>query len=786
VNSRLAAVAGLLLWARLAHAAPALQFAYWEPDRGTPYSWFEGAKEIQSFFSEDYRAAGFIKTCVRNDGDRPLAPAGFSLNGTPLDDLRTQFSVIWWRLLPTPLPPGAVGEIAVRLRDPLTETASLTVTFEGGEAIESTITPSPPPVRIETVGFTQAMDRVFVVVDAIDRKPHRLKRLLIDGRAVEARLLDPGFASGVSPIWVRLPKPLQEGSYHTYSAEVDDLQVACCVRTYNGWVPLGTYGYGDYEEFARNGCNGYANFGRSTKGELDSQATLLMRGITIIGDSPPAKYMIGHPGLWAYYLMDEPDCQDYFHADKWPAGKRIGYYGMELERRCQVCRNLDPRKPTLLTLDLTYKPANYYIYGQLADITNPDCYPLSIGAAVKMVREVVETARYGAGPHPLTFTFETYHLEPDDPAAREKQHFPRPPTVEELRLSLHYALGAGARGLYNYIHCTEKWKEGVSHGTRDYADLWREMGRCYRTFDAVSPLLALAHPTTLATCSDERIWLRTLIAGEDALLIVAANDDYDQQKTAFRYRTREDVAIDLPPITWLKPKAAWRVTEGGFEPLAPKPDGEGTRLDLGRLDVADLILVSSDPRLADTLWRRHTELERDRAEALLREWRRRQDLDAQVAYATRRLLGEFANRMVLGSGVGAYGAKPEGFWNPANEEYFAFEFGQNEKGDAPGQGAEWKLTVAPEEAGQPLSIYAICGSWGQPGEFLLLSPAGKEVVRQEVHRPMSGDLVRLRATPPEPGDYALSFLVKGPGPKGGRVSHAIFAVPDDLNPPGVP
>jgi hypothetical protein len=157
-----------------------------------------------------------------------------------------------------------------------------------------------------------------------------------------------------------------------------------------------------------------------------------------------------------------------------------------------------------------------------------------------------------------------------------------------------------------------------------------------------------------------------------------------------------------------------------------------------------------------------------------------------VAHVTRRLLGEFADRMVLGSPVGAYGAKPAGFWNPVNEQYSAFEFGQNEKGEAPDQGAEWKLTVPPEEAGKPLSVYAICGSWGEPGEFLLLSPGGQEVLRQEVSRPMSGGLVRLRVTPPDAGEYTLTFLVKGPGPKGGRITHAIFAIPDELGPPEVP
>jgi hypothetical protein len=308
------------------------------------------------------------------------------------------------------------------------------------------------------------------------------------------------------------------------------------------------------------------------------------------------------------------------------------------------------------------------------------------------------------------------------------------------------------------------------------------MGRCYRAIDVVAPLVALAHPTSLATCADEKVWLRTLLAGPDAALIVCGNEDYAQERTACLVRPRDGVAIELPKLPWLEPRGAWRVTETGLEPLKL----EGSRVELGRLEAAEVVLVAAEPGLAERLWTRHAELERDRAEALLREWRRRQDLDAQVAHATRRLLGEFADRMVLGSAVNAYGVSPEGFWNPTGEQYPAFEFGKNDEGDGPDQGAEWKPSVPPEAAGRPHSIYAICGSWGQDGEWRLVSPTGDEVLRQEVSRPMSGDLVRLRATPPEAGEYTLTFLVKGPGPKGGRVTRAVFVVPDELEPPDVP
>ncbi|MGQ9732571.1 MAG: hypothetical protein ACUVX8_15020 [Candidatus Zipacnadales bacterium] len=761
--------------------------AYWEPDRGTPYDWFESAQEMQSFFAEDYQAAGFIKAYILNAGDAPVSLSTLRLNGRPLDALRESHEVIWWRLLPDPLPAQAVGEIVVRLRGTLRERVELTAKLSDGSEIGVTVGPEPRLLRIETVGFNNSMDRLFLVIEALDGKTHRARRLLLDNQPVPAKLLDPEFATGICPISVDLDKPLVEGSYHTYTVEVDETSVACCVRTYDGWVPLGTYGYTEFEEFARNGCNGHNNFGRYTKAQLDIQATLLMRGVHIIRDSLPEDFTIGHPGLWAFCLMDEPDCQDYFHAEEWPVPMRIGYHAMTLERQCQACRKADPTKPTFLTLDLTYKPANFYIYGPLADITNVDCYTRSIGADLRMVREVVETARYGAGPHPLTFTFESYHLDPGNPSEPDGRRFPRPPTAEELRLSIYYALGAGARGLYNYIHCTEKWKQGLAHGTKDYPDLWREIGRCYREIDVIAPLVALAHPMQLATCADEKVWLHTLIAGPEALLIVCANEDYDEERLVFRSRPRKNVRLRLPTLPWLVPQAAWRVTEDGLQLLEVAASAEGVEIALDRLEVAELVLVARNRDLGHALWTRHVELDRDRAEALLRAWRLDQDREARKVHAVRRLEGEFADRVIIGRPLNAYGAQPEGYWNPTGEQQWAFEFGQNEEGEAPPQGVEWVINVSTQQSDTPCSIYVMCGIWGEPAQFVLRFPDGEKTVLGSITGSFgSGELVRLFVTFPMAGEYRLSFLQEGMRPRGGRVACAIYLIPEKLGPPEVP
>lgn len=761
--------------------------AYWAPDRGTPYKWFESAKEIQSFFEKDYRAAGTLYLYIRNSSTRPASVTDFRLDRRALEELRKEHTVVWWRLLPDPVGPGGIGEVMIRLRSALDRPAEIGLTLDDGSTVTATVKPEPAPLRIETVGFNATMDRVFIVAERLRAGPLHLSRVIVDGRDVTAqcRLLDPAFATGVSPVMIRLPRPLSHGSYHVYKVmTTEGAAAACCVRTYDGWVPLGTYGYGEYEEFARNGCNGHNCFGRYAKGDLDSQATLGMRGVTIVGDSPPSDYMVGHPGLFAYCLTDEPDCGDYGF-NEIPAHLRIGALAMEMDRRCRFCRKADPAKLTFLTLDLTYKPANYYIYGPIADVVNCDCYPVSLGADASMVREVVETARYGAGPRPLTFTFQGCYEEPTEAEARDAKRFPRPPFAEEERLMMYYAIGAGARGLFNYIHCSEMWAGGkvMSHGSKEYLDVWREIGRVYGEIQHVAPYLALAHPTKLASASTEKMRVSTLLCGDSAMLLVCVNEDYSQQRKAFRYRPAEQFTLTVPAVPWLKPVVAWRVGEAGLIPMKASAHDGRFEVTADRVDVAELILVSSDPKAGEVANRACEDRQRTVGASLLAEWRRRQQAEADHLHTVRRLTGEFADFIVMGKSVGAYGIKEARFWNPANEDYWAFEFGQNDARPAPDQGAEWTVHVPAERAGKGHVIYAVCGTWGQPAVLSVSLPEGQVIANREVSGGFAGQLVAVRVEFLKAGDYGVRFIQSGPGPRGGRIAHALFIIPEESNPP---
>lgn len=755
--------------------------AWWAPDRGTPYAWFEAARDIQRYFQDDYRAAGYLYLYLRNDSPRSLTPAGFTLDGRPIEAWRAEHKVVWWRLLPRPLPFGAIGEVMVRLREAPSAPVELAVSFDDGSRVAASIAPQPHPLRIETVGFNEAIDRAFVVAEPLDGRPRRLARVFLDGRDVTTacRFVDPDFAGGAAGALVTLAEPLAYGSHHVWQVACDDgATAACALRAYDGAVPLGMYGYTTFEEYARNGCNAYNSFGRLSAGQLQDMQRLGLRAVMILGDRPPEPGVAGHPAVLAYGPMDEPDCHDYNEQDI-PAPLRIGHLAPEMERRLQLYREADPRAMTTITCDLTYKPTNFYTYCALPDLPNVDCYPISIGAGLNMAREVVETARRAAGPRPLMFTYECWFDDPRDPAKLAARRFPRPPFAGEVRMMMLEAIGAGARGLFGYIHCTEPIGERLFRGAGEYPDLWSTIGRTCRELEQVAPLLSFAHPLAWAQSDRAEVAAASLLCGPDALLVVLANRAVEQRADAFVVQPQRDVRLTLPAAP-VAVTSAWQVTADGFAPLALT--GDPAVVTLPRLGVAEVLLLATDTGLAERLRSRFVERQRSLGAALLASWQASLDSEGATAELRRRLAGEWAGYALAGTPEGAYGVADERFWNPTGEAHPGLEFGQNEAIDDPPRGARWSLTVTADSVGRPHRLYAVAGAWGRPATWTITAPDGSLLAERTVEGGGGGRLIVIDFTPPAAGEYAIRFLQAGPGPKGGRVGRTIYVVPAEAGP----
>jgi len=767
----------LSLYSPSAAAEVAVDCSYYHVDVGGDYSWTEGAPGLADF-SKTHRRSGTLKVYVNNQGDRPVAVEARTMDGTDLESLRTsdKHEVIWWRTWPNPVPAGGISEVSVRLRYPLESDAVLSLDAEG-QVLEATVPVTVPPFRIETVAWAEEGRHVTLVAEWLGEQPARIARVLLDGTDLTARsrIPAPEFAHGVCPIEIDLPEPLAPGSFHTYKLVAEDgAAVACTLRTLDEFMRLGMYGAGDLEANIRLGLNCAAHFGALGRTALDRYAAYGQRSAFHVGHSP-APEVRGHPAVHAYILHDEPDCWDYT-ADEWPAPLRIGYHAPQIVEDTRRCAEADPEKPVQVTVDLTFKPANYYVYAQIPDIVSPDCYPLSIGAPLTWVKEATEACRRAAGPRRV----EAVPQVDFEDRKNTEMEFRRAPFGREVIIQYLYALGAGARGFSGWEWFDEKSDFADFYGAPNFPDVLNALGETYRRFKFLQPLILKAHPTDIATCADERVWVKTLVCGEDALLLVVVNEDYESLPTDFAHTPREATTLAVPHLPWLQAGYAGLVGDGSVTPLSLTPDGDLSRVVLPELDTGALVLIARDGTLAESLLQGYVRAQEQAALHLLNGARMAQAERAQAETARRHIMGRYAPyRVEVARPLSAYGAKEDSFMNPGKTEHPALEWWTEQTP----RGGEWSVTIPQEKAGMEHRLYFQMARWWGGGHLRIeVTDADGKVILALDEPTWEGPIPNVGITFPAAGTYAVRILQAGEGKPGGRLSRYLYVVPGDAPP----
>jgi hypothetical protein len=197
--------------------------AFYRPDRGTPFAWFEMAKGIEHFHRENYRAAGLVEVYLRNNGKEPVSVERIFVNGKDVTEPEKGGDVVWWRLRPNPIPAEGFGELLIRLREAPKEPTALEVQTSTKETLRLKIQPALTPIRMEGLAFDEKGERIFAFVELVGEGKQRITRVLLDGEDVTKRtfILSPNFWFNVCPIVVRSPKRLAFGSFHYLRVDTD-------------------------------------------------------------------------------------------------------------------------------------------------------------------------------------------------------------------------------------------------------------------------------------------------------------------------------------------------------------------------------------------------------------------------------------------------------------------------------------------------------------------------------------------------------------------------------------
>jgi len=282
---------------------------------------------------------------------------------------------------------------------------------------------------------------------------------------------------------------------------------------------------------------------------------------------------------------------------------------MEVARRF---REEGPEMLQVLNIDNTYRPENWYMYGQLPDVAFADPYyqeqlksvyqmdPGRLGAYVKPTYVYAAGTIYqsACAPKPMHLILHSCSFAgQDDPF--------RPPTPEEKRVELYYSIAAGARGISFWWYTSGGGYNGMGSDTPSMRRLFAECALVGAELRSAEPLLSRACPAPLPVQGSRMLWVRTLLAGQDSIVIVIVNDSIACDRKGTVVRPLEKAGMQLKPPAWLQSRDVFEVSSGGMKDVDWKSTDSGLSVNLGKVEVTRMIVVTSDTELRGHLQQRY-------------------------------------------------------------------------------------------------------------------------------------------------------------------------------------
>jgi len=547
---------------------------------------------------------------------------------------------VWWRIDPAVIPAGGVAEAVVRLRgQPVGP--GVRVSIVAGEPTEEMIVAADARVpRIAGISFGAGLDEACVYFRHPKGGGVAPSRILVDGRDATGRsTVKTDGNVDIVPAVVRFREPLAAGSYHLFQGVYADGGVAWGgLRAWHFDFPYGIWGSrpgkeGETEkarEYVRDihahnmnvqmemvGSAAVSEFLKSDEG-LGVFAELGLRRMV----SDPGKGNVRDP--FAYFLMDEPDAHDYNFTEL-DLRRRVGAHAQWLVERSARIRREDPVTPHLLNVDVTFKPQNWPMYGQLPDILATDpyytarlrqCYDrhaerLPLFLQPTIIYAVAAEAQAAAAPRPThVILYSVRHT---------RDEIFRYPTPEEKRIEVYYSIGAGAKGISYWWYSPVPPAYGVGGPEIEARELWNEIGLLGAEVRTAGPVLGRSCPAAVPATGSPHLWTRSLLAGVDTVVLVCVNSNHANDRAGTVYQPIEDAVVKVRIPSWIESPEVFEVSWAGTRRIASGILDGAVALELGRVDLTRLIVITADTELRARLQDRYAELFAERAAALRRE-----------------------------------------------------------------------------------------------------------------------------------------------------------------------
>jgi hypothetical protein len=553
---------------------------------------------------------GTAQVFIRNTGQDPVTLKSLTIGGRSIEDLKNENEVTLWRLLPAEVKPGEYASLIVRMRSTPVSATPFSIMFSDESEVRGNIVPRTQNAgfRFESIGFSPAGKKVIAYLrqySPVAGGSVKSVTAWIPGQdMLKPSWISQKFVKGIASVEFTSTQPLPVGGFlYVKATSATGRTAAYVIRISDGYIPLGTYDWPNGIEPDRLALAGMTNVTMHhpfTKEILDKLQALGLRASGYTNYGAPSDLYRSHKAMDTCLVTDEPDCQDYFFfKDKKnapPGDKRVGWNARKAAEGARLVRESDKRLQSGVVLDLTFVPEAYYEYGEAADVVYSDNYALTHGAKPDSVWRRQIDAMAGAAPNPVV------HLFDDCWQKQEGRGINRLKTAAEQRRIMLYAFGVGAKGLIGWWNVRSDEGNISFLPAEDYPDEWAAISDVFNTLGPLIPLIAVCQPIDAVTCGSPKVWTRALMAGRQALLITAVNDDFDYSHDHYLQSPATAVTLKVSALPWMKPAAAYLMKPGDVRklPMTVAKDGSAT-IKVDKMWVGEVVLVTSNPRLASDL-----------------------------------------------------------------------------------------------------------------------------------------------------------------------------------------
>lgn len=530
-------------------------------------------EELQNML-KGHEQFGALRLTVLNPNNFSLRIVKVYLNDKPIEASHVDFvkdswdarGVVWYRVHPLTVPSKGGSEVYIRFRKRLEGREALVkLELENGQFLETSVVYERPSFMLDYITTGNDGRTLYVYVRPVGYGiPPLLEDLVLDTAVLDnVKWYGKDWQSRMVLAVAELPKPLEMLNCHIVAVNAEDGTTAAAgYRVMKNIFPRSSV-YVPLEDLAKYHMNIQTWYEKPLEQCEKYQ---------VYTSSIEPYYLDLHERVIGVYGPDEPDAHDN-QGGGWEKG--LGWWARQLSEAGwqAMVQRYSPHTATWLIMDGTTRPLNWFVYGQMADTSCFDPYPVTYyGADHAYVRESLQLARLAGLPRRMFGCLEAYGW-------RSGQGVPgdaRGPVPGEYRQNVVQALGCGMKGLNSWVYPN---RFGGWEGNEAFAAVVTAMNQI---IEKIEQELLLATPVDWAVSDagtvmtgtvkqelapKDRVWVGGLLSGPDTLILAVANH-IPASKTApevIEPAKNVTITVDLPE--YLRGLKAYEVLPDGLHEL---------------------------------------------------------------------------------------------------------------------------------------------------------------------------------------------------------------------------